>query len=100
MPVQELLNPLDEEDSIQNFNEDNCRAARHEPQADIGVEDDIVELPTLKEQLHAVGFLQRMVYVPDTVDDTFVSNLRLLHAFISREPYLTIRQTTIENSLK
>lgn len=52
---KELLNPFDEEHCIQYFGDDIYWAIPYERQAEPGGEDDIMEMPTLKEQLHAIG---------------------------------------------
>lgn len=59
-----------------------------------------MQMPTLKEELYAIGVLIRVAYVSDTVDDTSVSNLRQLQVAISRERYQTARQTTAESFFK
>lgn len=63
-------------------------------------EDDIAEMPTLKEQLPVIGVLGRVAYVSDPFDGTFVSNVRRFHAAASCERYRTVRQTTIKTFSK
>lgn len=74
-------------------------AATHELliESDGEEEEDAIKIQSLGKQLHAIGVLRLVAYFSDTVEDTFASSLRRLHAEIRRERSKSARQTTSDS---
>lgn len=97
-----IHNPLNEVQFVQNISVVNVFGAATQErliESDEKVKKYATKVPSLGEQLHAIGFLRRVAYFYNTIGDHFVSILRWLHADNRRKRRQSALQTTIDSFL-
>lgn len=103
MDISEILNPEGENDCIQEANDSNLTdfvvPVPQESEECAVEEDDVLPIPSFREQLHAIALCKRLCDAYD-VPDSARGTLSALQGAIRSERSQMARQTTLDEFMK